>query len=281
MCLLKSPSFGTIRVTGWPASLYPALPMGYAPAETSWAYVAIGSVPSTLEWRCPGVGSTWKKHHDLWMKTKRKSKVLIRWCKCVFIFNNHHLNSSHFGGIISLNYLFGGIGWRRGGKKWHQKHEWDHWFRNVPSLCNQNWDTKQGLCLMIFEQYLHLSLLQLWCETKQGVRAWTITSLTKSFFLQRVSHLARLKFSSGMYACWVLSSLLLFLVSSCDRCPCRYHPLLFPTIAWWAKARSSCQVWRSCNCTSNCCSSKLSTIKKTCSSQRKSPSSPWKKHGNG
>ena len=60
-----------------------------------------------------------------------------------------------------------------------------------------------------------------------------------------------------MYACWS-------------------WPRFFPRIAWWAKARSSCHVWRSCNCTSNCCCSKLSTIKKTCSSQRKSPSSPWK-----
>ena len=40
------------------------------------------------------------------------------------------------------------------------------------------------------EQYLHLWLLKLWSETKKRVRAQIIFSLPKSFFLQRVSHLA-------------------------------------------------------------------------------------------
>ena len=149
---------------------------------------------------------------------------------------------------------------------------------------NENRQTKRGLCLMMLHNTFTYHCFS--CDVKPdrvSAREQYLHLLKVSSCKEyRIAFGNSLKFWSGMYACWswhycCCFCFLCFLL----RCPCRYHPCcsrFFPTIAWWAKARSSCHVWRSCNCTSSCCCSKLSTIKKTCSSQRKSPSSPWKTH---
>lgn len=204
---LKKTSFwGTI--TGDPGN-FPHGIFSLAPAgKTSWAYVAIGSVPSTLGWRCPA----WCP--DRWLEGWRSQrskvpKVLIDANVVSFYerFNNHNFDLSHFGGIILFNSLnifkppFLGYrleAWWK--KERHQKHEWES-------------TNKARIMFDDVAQYLHLSLLQLWCETRQGVRAWTIPSLTKSFFLQRVSdRIWQLTEILKWYVCMLELTLLLLLL---------------------------------------------------------------------
>lgn len=121
--------------------------------------------------------------------------------------NKQDLDLSHFGGIILFNSLnifkppFLGYrleAWWK--KERHQKHEWES-------------TNKARIMFDDVAQYLHLSLLQLWCETRQGVRAWTIPSLAKSFFLQRVSdRIWQLIEILKWYVCMLELTLLLWLL---------------------------------------------------------------------